>query len=435
MLQHAIALAKPENPAVTATDPSSRDVRMRGFQQRSSFAAALAWLDAWLDGSATRHAGQTPQLVDLAQCVGRILATDVVSSYDVPQFAKAMMDGYAVQAAAVAGAAAAAWRVLEEIGVCLPGSGFDGAVAGQSAVRIMTGAPLPPGADAVLPVEQTRREEGRLLAVASVAAGKHVGRVGEDIVAGETVLRRGRRLRPQDAGLLSSLGVADIPVVPAPQVAICVTGDELLPMGAPPRGYRFADSNGPMLRGLVERDGGRVVLQCQARDDREALRAVMHTGADVLLVTGGSSVGQEDHAPVVLAEEGELAIHGIEMRPGRPTGLGCLRETLVVLLPGNPISCLCGYDFFAGRAIRRLGGRPLAWPYRAVAGTMARDLPSQPGRVEYARVALDGVRVEPLAISGSSLLSTATRADGFLVVPAERAGLAAGEEVEVWLYD
>ena len=155
----------------------------------------------------------------------------------------------------------------------------------------------------------------------------------------------------------------------------------------------------------------------------------------MVLVSGGSSVGQEDHAPALLAEHGELPIHGIAMRPSSPTGMGRLDGRLVLLLPGNPVSCLCAYDFFAGRAIRVLGGRPADWPYRRVIRPLARKIVSTVGRLDYMRVRLVEGRVEPLAIAGASVLSSTTRADGFVLVPPDSEGYPPGAEVEVFLYD
>jgi molybdopterin molybdotransferase len=145
-------------------------------------------------------------------------------------------------------------------------------------------------------------------------------------------------------------------------------------------------------------------------------------------------VGIEDHAPALVAAHGELAVHGIAMRPSSPTGLGTIGHRLVFLLPGNPVSALCAYDFFAGRAVRGLGGRPLAWPYRAVRARLARKISSQIGRLDYARVRLEDGLVQPLSISGASVLSSTTRADGFVVVGDDSEGVPAGAEVEVWLY-
>jgi molybdopterin molybdotransferase len=170
-------------------------------------------------------------------------------------------------------------------------------------------------------------------------------------------------------------------------------------------------------------------------DDPQEIRAAMADEADVILVSGGSSVGQEDHAPRILAEDGELVFHGIAMRPSSPAGLGRLGSRLVFLLPGNPVSCLCAYDFFAGRAIRALGGRPRDWPYPSCRRKLRRKLVSTVGRVDYARVRIVRDEVEPLAISGAAILSSTTRADGFVVVPEDSEGYAEGTEVELFLYD
>jgi molybdopterin molybdotransferase len=161
----------------------------------------------------------------------------------------------------------------------------------------------------------------------------------------------------------------------------------------------------------------------------------LHADADVVIVSGGSSVGIEDLAPLLVTEHGELAVHGIAMRPSSPTGIGRVGHRLVFLLPGNPVSSLCAYDFFAGRAVRALGGRSKTWPYRAARGTLNRKISSQIGRLDYARVKIAGGLVEPLAIAGASVLSSTTRADGFVIVGDDSEGFAAGAEVEVWLYD
>jgi molybdopterin molybdotransferase len=153
-----------------------------------------------------------------------------------------------------------------------------------------------------------------------------------------------------------------------------------------------------------------------------------------VLISGGSSTGPEDHAPALVAELGDLPIHGVALRPASPAGLGWIGDVPVALLPGNPVSCLCAYDFFAGRIIRRLGGRPPDWPYRSVDRSLATKLVSVLGRVDYARVRLVDNRVEPLAISGASILSSTTRADGFVVVPADLEGYPAEAAVKVWLY-
>ena len=189
-----------------------------------------------------------------------------------------------------------------------------------------------------------------------------------------------------------------------------------------------------MLSALIERDGGTVDFPGLVRDDGAAILESLEAEADVVIVTGGSSVGVEDLSPSLVREHGELRVHGIAMRPSSPTGLGRFGNKLVFLLPGNPVSALCAYDFFAGRAIRVLGGRQSEWPYRTFRGPLTRKISSQIGRLDYARVRIVDGRIEPLAIAGASILSSTTRADGFVIVPDDSEGFAAGAEVETWLY-
>jgi molybdopterin molybdotransferase len=219
-------------------------------------------------------------------------------------------------------------------------------------------------------------------------------------------------------------------------VAVLVTGNELLPPGSAPVGFRIVDSNSPMLVALAERDGGECLPVRYLEDRYEAVRdGIAGADADVVLVSGGSSVGQEDHAPRAVAELGELAVHGVALRPASPTGVGFLPGRVVFLLPGNPVSCLCGYDLFAGRAVRRLGGLSGEMPYRRVNQPLASKIVSAVGRVDYVRVRIVGDQVEPVAVSGASILSTTVTADGFVLVDRDREGFAPGEAVEVWLYD
>lgn len=403
------------------------DVRMRGFAARHTVEAALAWLDSQLT---TLDAENVP----LRLAAGRVLASAVVSDVDVPGFDRATMDGYAVVAHTTEGAGAYNPLPLSVIGDSMPGAPFRGSILAGQAVRVMTGAPIPCGADAVIPAEFVEEQAAGIGALAAVSPGKNVGRRGEDIARGTALMARGRVLRPQDLGVLSSIGCGEAHVVRRPRARLIVTGNELLPPGSRPEGFHIADANGPMLAALIERDGGVVEFPGLVRDDGNAILDAMQAEADIAIVTGGSSVGIEDLAPMLLAKHGELAVHGIAMRPSSPTGLGRLGGRLVFLLPGNPVSSLCAYDFFAGRAIRALGGRDKAWPYHSVRGVLNRKISSPIGRLDYARVKIEGGRVEPLAIAGASLLSSTTRADGFVIIGDDSEGFAAGAEVEVWLY-
>jgi len=407
------------------------DPRMRGFRSRTSVEAALGLIDRRVDRLG-------PERVGLRDASGRVLFAGVVAGASVPAFDRAAMDGYAVRGEETFGADPYTPIAFELIGRVRPGGDRGLFVGPGQAAEIATGAPIPPGADTVVRVEATE-SDGRTVRVSEpTAPGRHVGRAGEDIVGGTAVLAAGRVLRPQDVGLLSAIGSGTVEVVRRPGVTILVTGDELLAAGTRPAGSRIADANSPMLAALVARDGGLPSVVGPLPDDRDRIRSSIlgaAGSADCLLISGGSSTGPEDHAPGIVAELGELPVHGLAIRPASPAGLGFVGGVPVVLLPGNPVSCLCAYDFIAGPIVRRLGGRPPSWPYRPTELPLAYKLASVVGRVDYARVAVSQGRVEPIAISGASILSSTTRADGFVVVPADLEGYPAGAVVTVWLYD
>jgi molybdopterin molybdotransferase len=191
-----------------------------------------------------------------------------------------------------------------------------------------------------------------------------------------------------------------------------------------------------MLRALVARDGGGVLPHEILPDRAPRIRAALEQpDCDVVLVSGGSSVGEEDHAPRLVAELGSLDFHGVAMRPSSPTGVGRIGGRWVFLLPGNPVSCLCAYDFFAGPSVRALGGRSRAWPHRRVTLPLGRKISSMVGRLDYVRVRIESGRVVPISTSGASILSSTVKAAGFVIVSREREGVPEGGEVEVFLYD
>ncbi len=406
-----------------------RDVRMRGFSER----ADVEDVDRLLRDLTPELPAET---VPLLECVGRVLAEDVAARVSVPGFRRSAMDGYAVRGENTFGASEYSPLRLELVGEAYPGRPFAGSVSEGKAVRIMTGAPVPDGADAVVMAEVCEERDGEVEVREPIAPQKNVGAIGEDIRAGEVVLHRGRRLRAQDAGVLASIGCAELHCVRQPRVQLVVTGDELLPPGSEPDGCRIVDSNSVILRALVARDGG-VLLPFEILGDRpELIRSALSTQeADVILVSGGSSVGQEDHAPRLVAELGSLDFHGVTMRPSSPAGGGRIGKCLVFLLPGNPVSCLCAYEFFAGPSLRALGGRSREWPHRRKKLPLARKISSEVGRTDYVRVAIEGDLVVPIATSGASILSSTVRAAGAVIVPRALEGMPQGTEVEVLLYD
>lgn len=421
-----------------------RDVRGKGFGEPTSIEDTLALLAARV--APLTGADEVP----LDEALGRVLAADVASAVDVPAFRKACMDGFAVRAADTYGASSYDPATLDlAAGTLLPGSvgatfGPTPVLAAGQALRIMTGARLPEGADAVLPWERAEVRGERVRVVAALAPGKHVARPGEDVRRGAQLLAAGRRLRPADLGLLASVGLARVPVRRRPRVAVLPSGDELLdPTTTTPDQAQSAlaagrtfESNGALLAALV-RSRGLPVRRAGALPDRRAALEAALLGAeeDVLLTTGATSTGQEDVLPLVLAERGELWVHGVDLRPGHPVGLGRLGARLVALLPGNPVAAWTCFQVLVVPLLRLLEGEPAAAALvpRRRRGRLAEKLTSAAGRTDVVRVTIDEAGdVRPLP-GGSSALLGASRADGLVRVPRDLEGLEAG--AEVWVED
>ena len=407
------------------------DVRMRGFTERTDLESALERLRSCVTPL-------EPESVHLEQALGRSLARDITSTEEVPAFDKSAMDGYALRAAETFGASPtdpASFRVIGEI---FPGEVTDLEVGPGEAVRIMTGGAFPKGADAVLMAEYATDGEDVVLAHGSVVPGRHVARAGEDIRKGDRVLERGRVLRPQDIGVLASIRMVELYVTRRPVVGIISTGNELVEPGSAEAGHqgRVVNSCRHLLEGLVTQTGGAARWLGTLRDDREALRAALEAfDGDVLLTTGATSVGKEDYLPGLLAELGELLVHGVNIRPASPLAFGRLGKALAVLLPGNPVAAMVGFDVFVRPALQlQLGQREERWN-RRVRGRLRRKLASSLNRTDFVRVQLVGEgEVEPLRSGGSGVLTSVTRADGFVIVPRDEEGFEAGTEVEVYLY-
>ncbi len=406
------------------------DVRMRGFRQRATTDEVLAWLNQ-------QSIELTEQSIPIQQAANRVLSHNIVSEINIPRFSRSMMDGYAIIATDAQGASSYNPLQFQVIGKSMPGKGTKTKVSSGCAIRIMTGAPIPEGANAVIPAENVEiMDNASILIMESVAEGRNIGRAGEDISAGSIILEQGRKLRPQDIALLASIGKKEVKVSRQPRINIVVTGNEILAVGTKPSGFQITNSNGPMLEALSNRDGAIITSSCAIADDPEAIEKAMLADYDILLITGGTSVGEEDFVPLLLAKLGELTFHGITMRPSRSTGMGTIAKKYIFLLSGNPVACLCAYDFFAGRFIRQLTGHKSNWPYHTIYKKLKYKLSSMLGRTDYARIRISADdMVEPIAISGAAIISSTTQADGFVIVPANKEGYAANTEVEVFLYD
>ncbi len=374
------------------------------------------------------------ETVSLAQAHGRVLAAPVVARLSQPPLAVSAMDGYAVRAADVAQPPAE----LRVIGRIPAGERFEGRVGRGEAVRIFTGAPLPEGADSIVIQEDTEARGERVTVREAVEPGKFVRPAGLDFQAGQTGLQPGRRLTPRDIGLAAAMDHAWLQVRRKPRVAIVATGDEVVLPGTPRGPSQIVSSNGFSLAALVETAGGEPLHLGIAADTREALREIVEgaRGADLLITSGGASVGEHDLVRDVLGEEGlALDFWRIAMRPGKPLMFGRISDTPLLGLPGNPVSSLVCALLFARPAIDVMLGLPAEGPPLRTA-RLAAPLPANDRRQDYLRARLssdeDG---RPIATAfsrqDSSMLATLAEADCLIVRPPHAPAAAAGDAVKV----
>jgi molybdopterin molybdotransferase len=404
------------------------DIRMRGFATRHDVDEALAILTQ-------RITALPSEVIALDEGLDRVLAEDIVAAVDVPHFDRSAVDGYGVRARDTFGASDYNPIPLTLKGEIFPGRSLDLTLGASEAVRIMTGAPLPAGADAVVMAEYAEEEGESVNILQPISPFKNVGRIGEDIRRGDVVLTRGRKLRPQDLGVLASIQVAQIPVYRRPTVALIITGNELVEVNEPLTGCKIGDSNSFTLAGLSRRLGAVPVRKGIIRDDYHLIKdAVQQLSEDVVIITGGTSVGAEDFAPLIIQELGELVVHGVAMRPSSPVGFGFIRRQPIFLIPGNPVSALVAFDAFVGPTLQLLQGLQPAYPYAKGRGKLTRKIASAIGRVDFVRVRFTAAGVEPLRVTGASILSSTTRADGFVIMDKNSEGLDEGQEVEVYVY-
>ena len=366
---------------------------------------------------------------------GRVLASPVVSTVDVPPFDRAAMDGYAVMAQDTFGAGRDNPKIIRSVDTIYTGAASSRHIAPGECVEIATGAPLPGGADAVVMVEETERTDGAAVRVFTpVYPGQHVGRRAGDVSAGQSVLAGGALLNASRIGVLAAIGTLEIDVYARPRVAILSTGNEIVDPGQPLAPGQIYDINRFTLSTIIHAHGGTVGAAATVPDTLADLRRAMASAAsdDLIIFSGGSSVGERDLIVDVLQEAGEVIFHGIAVKPGKPTILGKVGGKPVVGMPGNPTSCLSNAHVLLIPMLRKMARLPEFFP-RTVTVSLSRRIVSTTGRhqIYTVRVA-DGIAIP--AFKGSSDITSMAHADGYIEIPAQTDIVEAGETVEVKLF-
>ena len=380
------------------------------------------------------------QIAALPDALGRITAAPILAPCDLPPFARTSVDGFAVKAADTFGASEGLPAFLRVTAEIMMGQAPTLPLKAGEAQRISTGGALPEGADAVVMVEYTEQMTVDEIGVTRpVSPGENVMHRGEDCREGQVLLPAGHQVRAQELALLQSAGVLQVPVIRRPTVAIISTGDELVEPEAAPGPGQIRESNAAALTALVRRDGAEPYYLGMARDTEEHIRSLLLAAMeyDVVLISGGSSVGTRDLTSTMIAELGEpgILVHGVKLKPGKPTILAVAEGKPVVGLPGHPVSAQVVYGLFVTPLLRQLQGQtaePAFLP--TVKARLTKNVPSAPGRTDCVRVRLrreEGqVWAEPVH-GKSGLISTLVKADGLVTIPSAKEGLLAGDWVEV----
>jgi molybdopterin molybdotransferase len=405
-------------------------VKLKGFQKLTLTDKALQnWLGALQLGK------PKTTLLPLQDALGRVLAKDLIAQEDLPRFDKSAMDGYAVRSADLVGATQFKPATLkltdaEEVGT------------GQ-AKQIWTGNPIPKGADAVVMLEKTTQKNGELKVTTQLAPQDNVSKHGEDIKKGETAIKAGTRLNPYHIGLAAALGCTQLVVAEKPKIAILATGNEIAEAGTERAPNQIYDSNKPMLAAMCQELGAQTTDLGIAKDNTDEIAQKIKQAlktSDAIITTGGTSVGGLDLVPDAVNKLGKPGViaHGMALRPAMPTALAVLEGKPVLILSGNPVASVIGFEVFGRPLICRMLGMPKEEPRLIVEAKMARRVASALGRKTYVRVHVtlkDGELVaEPVSAKGSGAISTMTTSNGYLIVPENREGVSAGETVIIHMF-
>lgn len=383
--------------------------------------------------------------VHIEDALSRILAEDIISPEDLPNFPRSTVDGYAVSARDTFGATESLPACLNLSGEILMGEEPEMALKKGEAVRIATGGMLPEGADAIVMFEHSSLiEDGMIEVVKAVAPGENVIQIGEDVEKGRVIIEKGQKIRPQDMGALGGIGITKVVVYQMPKVAIISTGDEIVPAERKPEIGQVRDINSYNLSGLVRLNGGIPLRKGIFKDKYEDIYAVVKESieeADIIAITGGSSVGTRDVTERVINDLGRpgVLVHGVSLKPGKPMILGAVNNRPIFGLPGHPAASTICFEIFIKPVMKILRGeRDRVATHRSIKAKMIKNIASQPGREDHIRVAIeekDGELWARPILGKSGLITTLVKASGIVVIPLNKLGIEVGEEVDIRVFD
>ena len=401
----------------------------------------LTSLEAAIDMLFSRIKINSSEEVEIRNVLNRILAMDVISKIDIPPFDRSAMDGYAIKAEDSFGASPKNPKKIKLIGKIEIGESAKLKINKNEAIRISTGAPIPEGSDAIIKIEDTEIENDIIYLYTSLVPGKNVSRKGEDFKSGIKVLSKGIELKAEHIALLTSLGYEKVSVHIKPEISIFSSGDELIEPGEALKPGKIYNSNTSMISALVKLYGGRVLRGESVRDDKESIRIrLLESSKDsqIIIFTGGTSVGTKDYLPEIMKESGLILTHGVAQRPGAPVLIGSLGDTLIFCLPGTPVAAYVSFLKIVGPTIRKMLGSIIIDPRVEIMAKISKDVPvSSLGFVHYLRVSLkrfvEGIIANPIKLKGSGVISSLTSSDGIVEILPHQEGLKKGDNVIVKL--
>ncbi len=406
-------------------------VKLKGFQKLTPTDEAL---ETWL--GTLQLSKPRVEEVALADALSRVLAQDMVAIEDLPRFDKSAMDGYAVKAADIAGASQSKPAVLKL-------TQTEPIHAGE-AKQIWTGNRIPEGADTVVMLEKTQlREDGALEVWSALSAGINVAKVGEDTTKGTQIAAAGTRLTPYHLGMTAAFGYTKLKVAAKPRFALVATGNEIVEAPTERLPNQIFDANKPIISAMCQELGAETLDYGIAKDDTQEIAKKIQRGlqeADGVISTGGSSVGKLDLVPEVINSLGKpgVVVHGVALRPAMPTGVATVEGKPVMILSGNPVAAVIGFEVFLRPLICRMLGMPQTEPRPTIKATLAHRVTGVLGRKTYVRVHVtshNGENIaEPISAKGAGSISTMTQSNGYLILPENREGVKEGETVQIQLF-